>query len=198
MSERNLLSRFVRDDAASMTVEFVAVMPGFLLIVFLIMEVALAFFWWKTAEKATQLGARVAIVSDPVTSAVPLTNALANGNVLYGTRCSAGGCVDFGTVSCTGTGCSNAAAFNRVIGRMKNILSIIKPENVTISYKYISTGYAGGPTVPLVTVTLSNVPFNTGFISILGRLLGSGSALTKLPTISARITGEDLATSGAS
>jgi len=162
-------------------------------------QVALAFFWWKSAEKATQLGARVAVVSDPVTAGVPATNALANGNVLYGTRCTtASTCTDFGTVSCTGTGCTNAAAFARVVGRMQNILSIIKPANVAISYKYVSTGYAGGPVVPLVTVTLSGVTFNTGFISILGRLLGPGSALTTIPAISARVTGEDLATSGSS
>jgi Flp pilus assembly protein TadG len=180
-----------------MTVEFVTIMPFFIMIVFLVIEVSLAFFWWKSAEKATQLGARVAVVSTPVSTAVPTLNALVNANVINGTRCiTANSCVDFGTISCTGTGCTNATAFNRVLGRMQNILGGITAANVTISYKYVSMGFAGGPAVPLVTVTLSGVQFQTGFISILGALLGPGNALTTIPPISARITGEDLTTNG--
>jgi hypothetical protein len=129
---------------------------------------------------------------------LPATNGLSNGHV-YGERCAntdgtdSGACTGFALVSCTGSGCSNATAFNRVLNRMQNILNIIAAANVTISYKYISTGYAGGPTVPLVTVKLSGVPFQTGLISILGSILGPGSALTTIPDISARFTGEDLA-----
>lgn len=191
------LFRFARSEAAGMTVEFVAVMPVFIIIVFFVIEVALAFFWWKSAEKATQLGARVAIVSDPVTAGVPATNVPLNGTVIYGTRCTtASTCTNFGTISCTGAACTNAVAFDRVLTRMRNILGNIAAANVTISYTYVSMGYAGGPAVPLVTVTLANVPFQTGFISMFGTLLGAGSALTTIPTMSARITGEDLATNG--
>jgi hypothetical protein len=45
--------------------------------------------------------------------------------------------------------------------------------------------------VPAVTVTLTGLQFQTGFLSIIGGVLG-GSSLTTLPDITATLTGEDL------
>ena len=50
------LPRFHRDQTGSATVEFVAIALPFFLIVLFVVEVSLA-FWWKSAEKATMLGA---------------------------------------------------------------------------------------------------------------------------------------------
>lgn len=191
--------RLIHDDFGGMTVEFVAIMPFFLLIVFFVIEVTLAMFWWSTAEKAVQLGVRVAVVSDPVTSGLPSVNAKA-GSAVYGQQCggSSDACTGFSTVTCGagGAACANTAAFNRIVTRMQDIFGVIDASNVSVSYTYAGMGYAGGRPVPLVTVTLSGVQFRTGFISILGSLIGSGGALTTMPPISARLTGEDLSSSG--
>ena len=59
-----LLAQFHRDATGSATVEFVAIALPFFLIVLFVVEVTLAFFWWKSAEKATMLGARLAAVQN--------------------------------------------------------------------------------------------------------------------------------------
>ena len=206
MTARHFTHRLLAEDAGAMTVEFVVIMLPFILIVFLAIETALALYWWKTAEKVTQLGARVAAVSDDASGSMPATNGLANGH-FYGERCalSNGTCSGACTwpqdqVSCTGAACTGTG-FSRILTRMQNMMSI-SASNVAISYRFRETaqntcygGYAGGPAVPLVTVTLTGVPFRTGFASMLNRF-ASIPALTTIPDISARITGEDLTTAG--
>ena len=75
-------------DAGSATVEFVAVALPFFLIVLFVVEVTLAFFWWKSAEKATMLGARLAVVQDVAAAGVPALNEKsANAAAVYGKSC---------------------------------------------------------------------------------------------------------------
>src|SRR5262245_45196405 len=96
------IRRFAWDRRGSITVEFVALMPAFLFLTLFIIEIGVAIFWAGTAEKAAQLGARLAIVSNrAVTVAnLPLLNAVSGGH-FNGDYCAAGGCVQFATVSCT-------------------------------------------------------------------------------------------------
>ena len=56
--------RFLRDEDAGATVEFVAVMGPMMLIVFFIFEVMVEMVWIGTGEKAAQAGARLAVVSN--------------------------------------------------------------------------------------------------------------------------------------
>jgi Flp pilus assembly protein TadG len=192
------LTSFLRSDRASVTVEFVAIFPFFLFVAFFVMEVTLAFFWWKTAEKAAHIGARVAIVSNIAAGGVPNRNGIAT-DAISGTLCSdaSNPCVSFGPVTCDSTSC-DAATFDRVVGRMQNIFGVIQDQNVTITYENTGLGFAGGPTVPLVTVNLSGIQFQTGIVSILGNFIGGDeNALTTLPDISATLTGEDLSQNGA-
>jgi Flp pilus assembly protein TadG len=182
------------------TVEFVVVAPVFLILFFLVIEVAGAFFWWKTAEKATQLGARLAIVRDVAVTGLPARNPKRDGAV-FGLACAAASnpC-NFDNQStwiCTagGTGC-NSAAFQNIMTEMQRILGqAITDDNLTITYRYAGLGYAGGPFIPTVTVTLSQVPFGL-FLGFLSSLSGAGDALLTLPDISATLTGEDLSSAG--
>jgi Flp pilus assembly protein TadG len=182
------------------TVEFVVVAPVFLILFFLVIEVAGAFFWWKTAEKATQLGARLAIVRDVAVTGLPARNPKRDGAV-FGLACAAASnpC-NFDNQStwvCTagGAGC-NSAAFQNIMTEMQRIFGqAITDDNLTITYRYAGLGYAGGPFIPSVTVTLSQVPFGL-FLGFLSSLSGAGDALLTLPDISATLTGEDLSSAG--
>jgi len=72
---------------------------------------------------------------------------------------------------------------------MRGFNGQIQASNVTITYVDAGIGFAGGPTVPMVTVTVTSVPYQTG---ILGLLLNATGNLATLPSRSASMTGEDL------
>src|ERR1700686_3989851 len=156
--------RWVLDEKASATVEFVAIMPFFVLIAFFILEIGVAMFRIATLEKAVQLGARLAAVSDPAVAGVPALNAKIAGN--YGDQCNTGACsTSWSPKACTGTGCT-PAAFDPIWNRMQNIFNVPKA-NVTITYSDAGLGFAGGPPIPSVTVTVSGVRYDTVFAAIL-------------------------------
>jgi Flp pilus assembly protein TadG len=195
------LMKFLKGDVGGATVEFVAILPIFLIIAFFIIEVALALFWWQTAVKAAQVGVRRAVVTDWIVQApANLTNVPSSGAPQYGAPCDitqAGSdpCYNknFTTASCNGTSCANQTPFNYVYGCMKAILPNLQPANVTVTYTYAGVGFVGGPLEPAVTVTVSGVPFTTGFADLLGSYFGV--SLTTIPTFSTTLTAEDLSTS---
>jgi hypothetical protein len=143
------------------------------------------FVEWALANKATYVGARAAIVSDPV--APDLTNPL----VVFtsdqlshlGAGClnesngdATGSCPGPGlTVVCTSTGCNCTAgcdeptqfgfspdAFTNLAGtgifdRMKIIFTRLQPENVTVTYELNGVGFVGNPNGLPMNVTVSIV-----------------------------------------
>lgn len=183
-----------------MAVEFVALALPYFLIVFLVLEVTLAFFWWKSAEKATFMGARLAIVQDVAASGLladlPDLRIPRSTNGVFGKHCAdaSNPCTlssgDSWVCETNGTGCVAQAKAN-IVTKMQSILAVIEPENVEIVYQHVGLGYAGGPLIPSVTVRLTGLQFQTGFVSIIGGLLG-GPSLTTMPDITATLTGEDL------
>ncbi len=196
------IGSFIKDEGAGATVEFVAIIGPFLLLTFFIFEIIIAVLWIGTSEKAVQLGARLAVVSNfAVTSLTPTaTNPLVDANHAYGQPCPAA-CSSpaFTTATCVhGTGgVCDAANFTTLVNRMRSISSLIDNQYVTITYSYVGLGFAGGPIVPGVTVTLSGVPYGAVVTTILGKFFDSASPLVTLPTISVTLTGEDLSTAGA-
>ena len=198
-----LLAQFHRDSTGSATVEFVAIALPFFLIVLFVVEVTLAFFWWKSAEKATMLGARLAAVQN--VAAQTLSNLAQPGDLprnspasnaaIYGKYCSDASQCNPATNTTWICNANNTNCIvpnkNCIVRKMQSILAAIQPENVEIAYRQIGLGYVGGPIIPAVTVRLTGLQFQTGFISIIGGVLG-GPSLTTLPDISATVTGEDL------
>lgn len=195
------VAKFLKDEIGGATVEFVAIMPIFLIITFFIVEITLALFWWQTAVKAAQVGVRRAIVTDwIVATPVNLTNIPASGAPQYGTACD----ITLGTgdpcynpavtkLTCTGAACANQTPFNYVYGCMKAILPNLQQNNVTVTYRYAGVGFVGSPLEPAVTVTISGVPFPLGFADLLGQIFGV--PLKTIPDMSATLTAEDLSTS---
>jgi len=181
-------SFFSRQDGAT-TIEFVVVFIAFIGIMFFVVEVTLYLFFMASLEKAAEAGVRAAVVSDKV---VDFPSTIATDGGVNGYRCSdpRAKCISFTAAPCTGGPCFNGLAFDRILNHMRGFNGGIQAENVTITYTDVGIGFAGGPTTPMVTVTVHGVPFQTG---ILGSLLGSASGLATLPTRSASMTGEDLA-----
>jgi Flp pilus assembly pilin Flp len=187
------LSIFLKDDRGSTAVEFVVVFMAFIGIVFFVVEVALYSFFTASLEKAAEAGVRAAVVSSPAvnspfdsTPPVPLVIRTDGGR--YGANCSSSRarCINFPARSCAGSTCANQTTFTRVLTEMRRFNGRIQPGNVTVRYVDISSGigFAGGPTVPMVTVTVSGVPFQTGLLGLLQ---------PTLPPRSASMTGEYVA-----
>ncbi len=205
------LKNLLKNQEATTTIEVVALMPVFLLLTFFIFEILIAVFLIGTTEKAVQAGARLAVVSDYAAAGLANTvNPLIDRNHAFGQACSAGACTSFTqrvctsngtTCSCTGGGACTAAAFNRIVSRMHDISYLVSSQydtHTTITYTYVSLGFAGGPIVPNLTVTVQGIPYNTVATSLLSRFFtlinhtSTASPLTTLPAISASFTSEDV------
>jgi len=166
---------------------------------FSIAEFGYAWWQWNAAEKATQLGVRLAVVSDPIATQLA-TFDCGNASTLAGTPCSTAGASNFGTVTCNGAAHScdggytfSNTEFNRLVTRIRGIYPAATDANVTVVYTDIGLGFAGrGAPVPLVSVRLVNMTFNWGALSF---VMGATIAM---PDFRATLTGEDLHTAGSS
>jgi hypothetical protein len=200
--------RLLRCERAASAAEFALVLPLLLLFIFGIIDVGR--FMWEVnqAEKATQVGARMAIVTDPVSSGLvdadfasstlpagSLIPADALGNLV----CSSTACTCADCPTSIGAGV-NSAAFTALVTRMAQIKPGITAANVEITYRGSGFGYAGAAATgpgggsappetmeisPLVTVSLKDVEF-TPITSLL-------LANIDLPAFSTTLTAEDSA-----
>lgn len=157
--------RMMRDPRAASAAEFAMVLPLLLLFIFGMIDVGRLMWTWNRAEKATQMGARFAIVTDMVPATLATQNfALSNG-IPGGSPVPISA---FSTTTCDNVGCTNgwgydSAAFNAVVARMRLMMPTITAANVVIDYENVGLGYAGDPNgpdvAPLVTVRLRNMTF---------------------------------------
>lgn len=186
----SLLRRFSNNTSGATTIEFVVVFLGFIAMIFFVIETTLYQFSVASLEKAAQAGVRAAVTSPAVAAGVPERIAK-DATGVFGYKCTdaAAKCISFGTVSCTGAACT-AAPFGRILTHMKGFNGRIAAENVTITYTDVGIGFAGGPTVPMVTVQINNVPYEAGIFAL---LLSTTTGVAVLPRRAATMTGEDLA-----
>ena len=172
------MGHFMRDRSGSSAAEFALIVLLFLGVIFAVTDMARALWAWNTAGKATQLGARLAVVE----------NFAAQGLQNYDGVADAGGnglsvpisAISPNPVVCTSGGCSGYgpldASFTTIATRMQNVYSAIQPTNVVIEYQHIGLGFSGNPfgsdIAPVVTVKLQNLTFNlitpilSGFVSL--------------------------------
>ncbi len=201
-----LAQDFVRDQRGAAMLEFTLVVVLMFVMTFGIVDFGRAFWLWNSAEKATQIGVRAAIIADPLLADLA-TYDCNNASVTLGTPCRLGGDT-FGTVECRGdtmactvTGGGGglaggpvvAAPLNMILDRMRVAFPSLQAANVIVEYRDIGLGFAGrqdGP-VPAVTVRLTGLTYN--FLA-LGDLLGMG-AIT-MPDFKATLIGEDLSSAG--
>ncbi len=206
MTGRRISSRrkLAADRRGSISVENAIVFGLLIVLTIALIEFSLALWQWNTAEKATELGVRYAVQSDPVATNIAQYNGVTDGGF------SPGKLLDktplgFFTVRCDGSGCScfdgNCSVvqnvqdqdpdstdsfgfkkenFDAIVSRMDGVFrgSDLGPNNVTIDYSYVGMGYAGRPgsdIVPVVTVRLTGVTFDFMVLSFIRPLMFYGS-----------------------
>ena len=168
------VTHIIRDDRASTAVEFAMVLP-LLLLLLLGMVDAGRFMWeYNEAEKATQMGARYAVVTDlvPGTDFADFSFAIDAG-VTPGDPVPTS---EFDYVSCDDASCPTCVggdvcgtvnydsdAFGNIVSRMVAMYPLIQPANVEVEYRNAGLGYAGDPNgpdvAPIVTVSLKDLQF---------------------------------------
>lgn len=166
-----LLSRLIRSTGAASAAEFALVLPLLLLFLFGIVDAGRFAWEYNRAEKATQMGARFATVTDPVAPglfAFDFSGAgIAQGNQIPAASmatvtCTSTTCTCAQTGTCTGTG-TPTGAWAQLLARMRQIDPQIAATNLRVQYQGSGVGYAGDPTgmdaVPIVTVSLTNMQF---------------------------------------
>jgi len=208
-----MIRHLIRDERGSNAVELVFVIPALVLLTFGIVDFGHAVFDWNAVEKATQVGAREAVIRDPV--ALPIKdyfatdcNALTSADV--GLLCAdpAGGIrsqCDFGTVVCTASGCTHdgaaiastkidPATFNAIVAAMQGALPRLTRQNVTLTYKSSRLGFIGKPDGPIaeVTAAVSGVPFDFLGLDLFVYLRSIYGGNRTIPTLSTTLTAEDL------
>ena len=205
--------RLAADKSGAAAVEFAFISFSLILFTFAIFDVGFALYWFNRAEKATQLGVRVAAVSDPVDS-VFLPNfsgtGTGPGDGNAGDPCAdANGAiqpycahddivctVSDGTGTCTGEdSVFSGPAFTKIFNEMRVLYPQLSSANVEVEYRASPLGFASRPgnadgtfnLVPQITVRIVDLEYR--YIA-LGALLGLDEFT--LPDISASMTGEDL------
>jgi Flp pilus assembly pilin Flp len=204
----SILRRFFRGKSGGPAVEMALLFPVILFVTLGIIEFGYALFQWNRAEKALQLGARLAVTWDPIAADLTSFDGKANTNT-FGDACTdpvtgvvQPACIyDPNPIVCTSAGCNgygfSAAAFNAIVDEMQVIFDWIRPENVVVEYAATGLGFVGRPgnnadefnLVPAVTVRLQNMTFNFLVIDDL-----FGFAAIDMPRFATTLIGEDLST----
>lgn len=161
-----IIAKLARNQSGSTAAEFGLVLPLLLLFLFGIIDVGRWIWTYNEAEKATQMGARFAVVANSITSGLNSSyvgvGGLTQGDVIPASA--------FGKITCTDTSCTCTTApcptlgtftqanFRNVVDRMKLFLPGLQYSNVTVEYSSSGLGYAGSPVLPdlspMVTVKI--------------------------------------------
>ena len=186
------MNRFLQDSEGSTLVEFTLVFPLFMLVAFGTVDFTYMLFEWDMANKAAYIGARTAVVSNPVASGITNPTLTAAQIAQLGQTCFivASGAADT-NVNCPTTGkidCTPAAsagpsdscgsytfdntAFTAILTKMQTVFPRLRRQNVQISYQTNGLGFMGRPSslggLPMdVTVSIRCMTHQFFFLSAL-------------------------------
>ena len=187
----------LRDRRGITSVEFAVVAVLFFAAVLAVVDFGRLLWQWNLAVQATRIGVRAAAVGDIV--ALDLRRLDGTLFALAGQPVPADALTPNPTI-CSREGCGpalgalnpagiDAAAFDRIVARMRAHDRNIGPENVVIEYRHVGLGMAGNPTGPdidpLITVRLRDLEFT--FMGLAFLHLPS----IALPDFRASMTAED-------
>lgn len=196
-----MIRRLRLDRSGASAAEFAMVLPLLILFLFGIIDGGRYLWEINKAEKATQAGARVAIVTDALDgglasysfvgktyNGVTLTQGdLIPAAALGELRCTSAGCTCVSTCPAVAAPGDYAARFERVWKRMHYMMPDISAGNVSVTYRGSGLGFAGDPNgmeiAPLVTVEVSGLKFRP--------LVLFNFAAIDLPAFRTTLTAED-------
>lgn len=194
-----LRHHLLADQNGASAAEFALVLPLFLVLLFLSIDGGRYLYNINRLEKATQYGARFAVVTYPVASdlaGIDYVGQVVDGTTLtQGDRIPADALTTFtcNSTSCTGGHTFDTVAkngltpFNAILQRMQAIMPELTASNLTVTYSGSGLGYAGDPSgmqiSPMVTVTISGLTWQpiSGFMFV----------NAAYPSISASLSAED-------
>ena len=199
------LVSLLRDRRASSAAEFAIVLPLLLLFLLGIIDVGRLLWTVNRIEKATQMGARFAVVTNPIpsnlrtVSAVGLTDS--TGHVLVAGDLladyvmatakysgTAGTTAPTCTGNCSTLGTVTTASFDAIYNHVKLFLPELSRTSLDVSYSNSGLGYAGDPSgqdfYPIITVSVRDVVFRPISLFLF-------NASFTLAPISAALTMED-------
>ena len=164
--------RLLLDRSGSSAAEFALVLTPLLILLFGIIDSARFAWEYNQAEKATQVGVRMAVVTNVVSTGLATQNYVGVGGLTQGDLiptsalspivCTREACTCTGSCP-TGFETADDVAFDAIVTRMKTMKPDITAANVRIEYSGSGLGYAGDPNgmdiAPLVGVRLVNMQF---------------------------------------
>lgn len=196
-----MMRRLRLDRRGASAAEFALVLPLLILFLFGILDGGRLLWDTNKAEKATQMGARYAVVTAPLAPGLASANYVGVGGLTQGdlipksafgrVECSNAGCCVSGT-TCTSPyptlGTFTSGQFTNIVNRMRLMKPDITESQVRVIYSGSGLGFAGDPNgmdiAPLVTVELSGVQFSP--------LVLFGAANINLPSFRTTLTAEDM------
>ena len=189
-----MIRRLLRDETAGPAAEFALVLPLLLVFILAIIDVGRWMWVYNKAQKATQMGARFAVVTAPVSNAVANTDyvgscspALTQGDVIPASC--------FSTITCRNASCDsgtkNAAAFTAILNRMRIFLPQLTAANLTVQYSPSGLGYAGNPNGPDISPVVT-VSIGAPATPLTFRLISAFYAISfNMPKFTTSLTAED-------
>ncbi|MEM7543925.1 MAG: TadE/TadG family type IV pilus assembly protein [Pseudomonadota bacterium] len=193
------LKHFLKDQRGAASLEYIVLLLPLLAMVFVSFQIALAYHFALTAQKAVELGARIAAVRDPVYTDLPPSNGVRIGGTT-GVQCAVDNqcdLTDTGPWTCSGddlgNGVCDADAYADIFEEVARIAYLLDPSDLSITYYYGELGFAGGPFVPIVEVAIEERPFFLQFFFNLA--VGNpanGAEELQLPAVAASAIAEDL------
>ena len=170
----------IGDRRGAGAVEFALVIPLLLILLFGVIDAGRFLWEFNRAEKATQMGARYAIVTDVIPAALVSQNYVGTPYCIVNgvtQNCTPGDLINdsaaLGTLTCTSASCTctgncpsatiPTASFEKLRDRMRLMKPNINSNNIRVIFRGSGLGFAGDPNgmqvIPLVTVELTGLQF---------------------------------------
>lgn len=206
------MKTFHGDERGATVLETMVVFMPLMTLVYANVEVILAFYAVNAAEKAAQAAARIAAAQSPIyigTDMVDPVSGEVRDNILNpvyvanGPSCfqpngvpgcltpnDAGWSCDGATID--GDADCDASRFGLLITELQRFYPSVECDDVSISYRYIQLGFAGGPMVPEIQVSIAPRELPVNLPSVLGFATIGDDGSTGLGAAVSASLGEDM------